>query len=522
MLNLFKNNNLHTVKTELCDIMREERSDKSTGHNYTTVYNYLFEPLRDSEIKILEVGLGTNNIDVPSNMGPNGTPKASVRGWRKYFKNGIIHGADVDKRILIDEETVNGKIHTHHIDQLDLDVITNFKKKFNLGFKFDIIIDDGLHTAKANINLFEYLNDMIKIGGYYIIEDLNKDVYIEVLDYVVKYNDFYCIDHITIPHANKHDNRMVILKKKKDLMSFENKLSIDYLETLPSDNEYNKYFEYNKYKINHNKKKIISMSLFNNDVNQNENENISKTNDNFENKYKKGLFNLLSLLNPLSDSCDTHNINKTEFYDYGINLFCDEKYKDLVDITNTSYNNINIYTFKHSFGNVGMFWRHLTLDFDIEENIIMDIDLENIPHHKAFMKIDNNCRLLAHGKNNFYVDNNKTAKKYTSILGSTMKFKKSSFNFNMKDTIKRFLYHSKYNIKQERQNIYNHPVGTMVNGFGNNPINYGSDERFLGKVIYYHLVEKGELITFYEDRQNYENKEDIDYCQRKHNKVIFI
>ena len=62
----------------------------------------------------------------------------------------------------------------------------------------------------------------------------------------------------------------------------------------------------------------------------------------------------------------------------------------------------------------------------------------------------------------------------------------------------------------------------MLNGFGNNPINYGSDERFLGKVIYYHLVEKGELVTFYEDRQNYENKEDIDYCQRRHNKVIFI
>jgi hypothetical protein len=503
MLNLFKSNNLYENNTELCNIMRDEKSDKSTGHNYTTVYNYLFQPLRDLEIKLLEVGLGTNNIDVPSNMGANGTPKASVRGWRRYFKNGIIHGADVDKRILIDEETENGKIYTHHIDQLDLNVITKFKKKFNMGFKFDIIIDDGLHTAEANINLFEYLNDMVKIGGYYIIEDLNKDVYKQVLDYVIKYNDIFDIDYITIPHSNKHDNRMVILKKQKDMMSFENKLSIDYLETLPNDNEYNKYFEYNEYKINHNKKKIISMSLFNNDVNQNENENIPRENDNFENKYKKGIFKLLSLLNPLTN--------------YGINLFCDEKYKDLVED-----NNVNIYTFKYSFGNVGMFWRHLSLDFDIEENIIMDIDLEDIPHHKEFMKIDNNCRLLAHGKNDYYVDNNKTSKKYTSILGSTMKFKKSSFNFNMKNTIKRFLYHLKYNIKQERQNIYNHPVGTMLNGFGNNPINYGSDERFLGKVIYYHLVEKAELVTFYEDRQNYENKEDIDYCQRRHNKVIFI
>lgn len=504
MLKLFKQNELHLVNTELCDIMREEKSDKSTGHNYTTVYNHLFQPLKDLDVKLLEVGLGTNNVDVPSNMGANGTPKASVRGWRRYFKNAEIHGADVDKRILIDEETENGKIHTHHIDQLDLDVITKFKKSFNLGFKFDIIIDDGLHTAKANINLFEYLNDMLNVGGYYIIEDLNKDVYTEVLEYVVNFNDNFDIDYITLPHANKHDNRMVVLKKQKDMLSFENKLSLDYLNTLPSDNEYNKYFEFNPYNINHKKKKVISMSLFNNDVNQNENETIPRENNNFEEKYKKGLFNLLSILTNSSNT-------------YGINLFCDEKYKDLVD-----NENVNVYTFQHSFGNVGMFWRHLSLDFDIEETIIMDIDLDDIRYHQGFMKVDNNCRLLAHGKNDYYVDNNKTAKKYTSILGSTMKFKKSSFNFSMKDTIKRFLYHLKYNVKQERQNIYNHPVGTMLNGFGNNPINYGSDERFLAKVIYFHLVENGELVTFYEDRQNYENKEDVDYCLRKHNKIIFI
>tara|TARA_R110001599_G_scaffold1299_4_gene6454 strand:+ start:3939 stop:5462 length:1524 start_codon:yes stop_codon:yes gene_type:complete len=507
MLKSFKDNELWKKRTPLCDIMEQEKSDKSTGHNYTTVYNYLFEPFKNSNITLLEVGLGTNNIDVPSNMGSGGTPKASVRGWNRYFKNGTIHGADIDKRILIDEETPDGKITTHFIDQLDLNVITEFKNKFELGFKFDVIIDDGLHTHEANINLFEYLNDILKIGGLYIIEDCNKEVYKNVLDYVKKYDNIFDIDFITIPHANTHDNRMIILKKQKDFLICENKLSIDYLESLPSDNEYNKYFDFEEYKINHNKKKVFSMSLFNNDVNQDEEENIARINNNFEEKYKKGLFKLLSILKPYC----TNDTN------YGINLFCDEKYKNLIDDPN-----VNIYSFKHSFGNVGMFWRHLSLDFDIEETIIFDIDLDDVPFHKKFIKINDNCRLLAHGKNDFYVDTPKTAKKYTSILGSSIKFKKESFSFNMKDTIKRFLYHLKNNIKQERQNIYNHSVGTMINGFGNNPINYGSDERFLGKVIYYYLVEKGQLTTFFEDKNNYENKEDIDFCKRNYNNVILF
>ena len=40
MLSEFKKNKLWEIQTELCQIMAEEKSDKSTGHNYTTVYNY--------------------------------------------------------------------------------------------------------------------------------------------------------------------------------------------------------------------------------------------------------------------------------------------------------------------------------------------------------------------------------------------------------------------------------------------------------------------------------------------------
>tara|TARA_R110000851_G_scaffold128419_1_gene260876 strand:- start:117 stop:1547 length:1431 start_codon:yes stop_codon:yes gene_type:complete len=476
--------------------MLEEKSDKSTGHNYTTVYDYLFKDFRDKNINLVEIGLGTNNPTIPSNMSINGTPKESVRGWARYFKNSIIHGCDVDKGILQDEE----RIKTYFIDQLNLDTIKDFKHtvtKNNYDFKFDVIIDDGLHTDEANINLFKNLNDLLKINGLYIIEDLNKEVNENVLKFLENYREYFIIDQITIPHANEHDNRMVILKKKKDLLSFENFKDF-------CDFPINKYLNYETYKKNHNKQKVFSLSLFNNNVDQDEEDiinNISgKPNENFEIKYKKSLIKLIKI------------INKTE---YGINLFCDKKYRNLINDKN-----VNVYSFDHSFGAIGMYWRFLSVDL-VEESIICDIDLNNIETHKLFFNINSSCRLLSHGKNNYYVDNDKTAKKYTSILGSTIKLLKKDFNGLMKDNILKFLYEQKYNFNEIR-NIYNANCGHMKNGFGNNIFNYGSDERFLNKIVFPHLVKNGSLTTFYNDCNNYENFEDLAYCKKYNNNIILL
>lgn len=63
-----------TIPTELCSIMQKYGSDKGHSqnkgwHNYTTLYSSLFTPIRNKEINIFELGLGTNNTDVPTNMG---------------------------------------------------------------------------------------------------------------------------------------------------------------------------------------------------------------------------------------------------------------------------------------------------------------------------------------------------------------------------------------------------------------------------------------------------------------------
>jgi len=55
---------------------------------------------------VFELGLGTNNIGAPSSMGAGGCSGASLRGWREYFPNAHIFGAESDRDILFDEERI--------------------------------------------------------------------------------------------------------------------------------------------------------------------------------------------------------------------------------------------------------------------------------------------------------------------------------------------------------------------------------------------------------------------------------
>jgi len=56
--------------TELCHLMSKHGSDKGGGtwHNYTQLYSRLFAPFRSEEFDVFELGIGSNNEDVPSNM----------------------------------------------------------------------------------------------------------------------------------------------------------------------------------------------------------------------------------------------------------------------------------------------------------------------------------------------------------------------------------------------------------------------------------------------------------------------
>jgi hypothetical protein len=140
-------------------------SDKSTTHNYHIIYAHIIHSLgRSSHVKLLEIGLGTNNPSLVSTMGSGGKPGASVRAFKELLPNAEIFGADVDRAILFQEE----RLKTFYIDQLNA---STFKEaSMNT---YDIIIDDGLHSVGANMNSLLFALKHVNEGGWIVIEDIS-------------------------------------------------------------------------------------------------------------------------------------------------------------------------------------------------------------------------------------------------------------------------------------------------------------------------------------------------------------
>ena len=158
-------------RTPLCRIMTSYGSDKGIGrHNYTRLYYNLLAPLRDSNLRLFELGIGTNNPNLVSTMGERGKPGASLRGWAEFFPRGEIMGADIDRDILFRE----GRIKTFYCDQLSKDAIDMMWAQPELSGEFDVLIEDGLHTFEANIFFLENSLHKVRRGGYYIVEDVRQ------------------------------------------------------------------------------------------------------------------------------------------------------------------------------------------------------------------------------------------------------------------------------------------------------------------------------------------------------------
>ena len=100
-------------------------------------------------------------------MGRNGRPGASLRSWKDYISNSQIVGCDIDERILFEDD----QIKTYYLDQTSDDSWNSLLKQISLK-KFDVIIDDGLHSPIANLRTIFYGLQLIKNDGVIVIEDV--------------------------------------------------------------------------------------------------------------------------------------------------------------------------------------------------------------------------------------------------------------------------------------------------------------------------------------------------------------
>ena len=124
-------------------------------HEYAEFYDYLFSPLRDKEIKLLEVGIAKGG---------------SIQMWRDYFSKGTIYGVDNIPYLLnINREFTDPNIVTFWEDAYCDSFIDKLN---NLNLSFDVILDDGPHTLDSQKFFVNNYHRLLNDGGYMIIEDI--------------------------------------------------------------------------------------------------------------------------------------------------------------------------------------------------------------------------------------------------------------------------------------------------------------------------------------------------------------
>lgn len=139
-------------------ILNLHKSDKSTKHDYHTIYEPYFEKIRYDKINILEVGILHGH---------------SMLAWLEYFPNAQVYGIDIFTRVGSAEIPALKRKRTHWAlcDSTSMVSQSTIKRKWP-DVKFDIILDDGLHTLKGQAKTFMNLIPLLKEDGTYFIEDV--------------------------------------------------------------------------------------------------------------------------------------------------------------------------------------------------------------------------------------------------------------------------------------------------------------------------------------------------------------
>ena len=152
----------------LSNLYKKHGSDKSSRHDYHQIYSPIFASFK-RKINYCEIGLGSSDTKILSNMGIYGKPCASLYAVRDYLKNVNIIGADIDDNIKSKHNDIELKI----VDQLNRKSVNKFSNSI---INQSIIIDDGLHCVKANLITITELLSKLEIEGFYIIEDVKKSL----------------------------------------------------------------------------------------------------------------------------------------------------------------------------------------------------------------------------------------------------------------------------------------------------------------------------------------------------------
>lgn len=143
--------------TRLLDVARQFSEDEShkitKPHRYYEIYEQYLAPLRESPIKLLELGVFSGE---------------SLWTWASYFKNATVVGIDhIDKGVNLEG---HANAIFEQMDQSNQAALEQLCQK-HAPDGFDVIIDDASHIGWLSQRSFEILFPRLKPSGFYIVED---------------------------------------------------------------------------------------------------------------------------------------------------------------------------------------------------------------------------------------------------------------------------------------------------------------------------------------------------------------
>ena len=131
-------------------------TDKWGQHLYTPSYHRLFGHLRETPVRVLEIGVGWPTMPLLGG--------ASLRMWSDYFPFGRIVGLDIEPKRL----QLGPRVTVLQGSQSDAEVLLRVWHDYG---PFDIVIDDGSHKSSDVLTGFDTLFPLLPEGGFYAVED---------------------------------------------------------------------------------------------------------------------------------------------------------------------------------------------------------------------------------------------------------------------------------------------------------------------------------------------------------------
>jgi hypothetical protein len=150
-------------------LVNDSLTDKNTVHSYLSTYENLFERIRDSATRVMEIGIYDGG---------------SIALWSDYFRNATVYGLDITP-LRPAATFLNGYPRVNL--KTGIDAYSPTTISWWSSMKFDAIVDDGPHTLESMKVCVSSYSKLLSSTGILVVEDVQDIRWIEDLHAATPY-----------------------------------------------------------------------------------------------------------------------------------------------------------------------------------------------------------------------------------------------------------------------------------------------------------------------------------------------